>query len=381
MKKPNLFLYITLGFLLKVFSFIKGNRITKKVSIKGPAIVLSNHTSFYDFIYTTAALYPRRVSYLAAQKMFYESGTKFFLKLARAIPKSLMQADPVATLRAFRILKDNGIVSVFPEGQISPSGTTNPLSFSIAKFLKKASVDVYIVKHKNAYLVNPPWTKKTFKGRIETEKELIITKENIEKLSLDQIYQIVTEKLHFSTSSFNKEKKYVYKSNNIKGLENVIYQCPSCLHEGLESHKDRLVCPICKHELIYDSYGLLNQQELDVLFFNQAKGVQDEINQQKEFELSSKVILQSIDKDMLKTVGLGRLTLTKDAYIYEGSYKSEMKKLTFHVKNIQSLPSDIGRNIQIYEGYQIYQFEMNTPWLPTKFVHAGEYLYLNMNDY
>lgn len=349
--------------------------MTKKVSIKGPAIVLSNHTSFYDFIYTTAALYPRRVSYLAAQKMFYESGTKFFLKLARAIPKSLMQADPVATLRAFRILKDNGIVSVFPEGQISPSGTTNPLSFSIAKFLKKASVDVYIIKHKNAYLVNPPWTKKTFKGRIETEKELIITKEHIEKLSLEQIFQIVTERLYFSTSSFNKEKKYVYKPNDIKGLENVIYQCPSCLHEGLESYKDRLVCPICKHELIYDSYGLLNQKELDALFFDQAKRVQDEINQQKEFELSSKVILQSIDKGMLKTVGFGRLTLTEDFYVYEGSYKSEMKKLTFHVKNIQSLPSDIGRNIQIYEGYQIYQFEMSTPWLPTKFVHAGEYLF------
>ena len=349
--------------------------MTKKVSIKGPAIVLSNHTSFYDFIYTTAALYPRRVSYLAAQKMFYEPGTKFFLKLARAIPKSLMQADPVATLRAFRILKMNGIVSVFPEGQISPSGTTNPLSFSIAKFLKKASVDVYIVKHKNAYLVNPPWTKKTFKGRIETEKEFIISKEKIEKLSIDQIYQIVTEKLYFSTSSFNKEKMYVYKSNNIKGLENVIYQCPSCLYEGLDSQKDRLVCPSCKHELIYDAHGMLNRTELDVLFFNQAKRVKDEIDLDNPYELTSKVILQSIDHGMLKTVGFGRLTLTKDTYMYEGSCKDEMKKLIFDVKNIQSLPSDIGRNIQIYEGYQIYQFEMSTPWLPTKFVHAGEYLF------
>jgi len=375
MKKPNLFLFITLGFLLKVFSLLKGNRITKQLKIKGPAIVLSNHTSFYDFVYTTSALYPRRVSYLAAQKMFYESGTRFFLKLARAIPKSLMQADPVATLRAFRILKKKGIVSVFPEGQISPSGTMNPLSFSIAKFLKKASVDVYTVKHKNAYLVNPPWTKKTFKGRIETEKELIIKKENLDFLSLEDIYQIVTEKLYFSTSSYNKEKKYTYRFSDIKGLENVIYQCPSCLHEGLESHKDRLLCPACQHEIVYDQYGMLNEKELDLYFYEQAKRVENEINYNHNYELSSKVILQSIDKDMLKTVGFGRLTLNKETYTYEGSYKNELKKLTFQVKNIQSLPSDIGRNIQIYEGYQIYQFEMSTPWLPTKFVHAGEYLY------
>lgn len=138
MKRPNPLLYIPLGFLLKVFAIFKGQKITKKLKIKGPAIVLSNHTSFYDFVYTTAALYPRRVSYLAASKMFHEDATKVFLKMARAIPKSLMQADPVATLKAFRILKKKGIVSVFPEGQISPSGKTLKPAYSIAKFLKKS---------------------------------------------------------------------------------------------------------------------------------------------------------------------------------------------------------------------------------------------------
>src|SRR3989339_37007 len=118
MKKPNLFLYITLGFLVKIFSILKGQKIVEKTNIKGPAICLSNHTSFYDFIYTTAALYPKRVSYLAASKMFYEKSTRPFLKLARAIPKSLMQADPAATLKAFKLLKKKSILSIFPEGQI-----------------------------------------------------------------------------------------------------------------------------------------------------------------------------------------------------------------------------------------------------------------------
>ncbi len=70
MKKPNGCLFWPLGGLLKVYAFIKGQRIIKKDKIKGPAITLSNHTSFYDFIYTTTALYPKRMNYLAHTKCF-----------------------------------------------------------------------------------------------------------------------------------------------------------------------------------------------------------------------------------------------------------------------------------------------------------------------
>ncbi|MDO9629945.1 MAG: hypothetical protein Q7I99_08580 [Acholeplasmataceae bacterium] len=57
MKRPNIILNIVLGFLVKIFAYLKGQRIIKKCRIKGPAIILSNHTSFYDFIYTSAAMY------------------------------------------------------------------------------------------------------------------------------------------------------------------------------------------------------------------------------------------------------------------------------------------------------------------------------------
>lgn len=375
MKRPNPFLYIPLGFLLKVFAIFKGQKITKKLKIKGPAIVLSNHTSFYDFVYTTAALYPRRVSYLAASKMFLEDATKVFLKMARAIPKSLMQADPVATLKAFRILKKKGIVSVFPEGQISPSGKTLKPAYSIAKFLKKANVDIYIVKHLGAGLVNPPWSKKTFKGRIETEKFLLIQKEELSHLSTDDIYLKVCEALHFSPSEFIRKNAFTYRLNTISNLENVIYQCPKCLHEGLIAHKHHLLCPKCSYELHYDSHGLINDKGLDELFLDQENRVRQAVENDKHLFIQGKTKLMSFHDNKLQLVGEGILKLEPFSYTYEGTIHGDMKKLTFKVENTPTLPSDIGRNVQIYEGYQIYQFEMEIPWLPTKFVHIGEYLY------
>lgn len=374
MKRPNPFLYITLGFLLKIFSKFKGQKIIEKTRISGPAIILSNHTSFYDFIYTTSAIYPKRVTYLAASKMFYEDVTKPFLMLARAVPKSLMQADPVASLKAFRILKKNGIVSVFPEGQISPSGKTLKPSFSIAKFLKKASVDVFMVKHFGAGIVNPPWTKKTFKGHIETRVYQLITKEELSTLSVDDIYQKVYDHLQFLPSVYLKDTNHVFKQNRVDGLENVIYQCPQCLHEGLMAQDHQLICPKCHHEMTY-AHGLLDHQGIDVWFNQQESRLRENINQAIDFSLNAKVRLMSFRKNKLVTVGKGELCLQNQQYIYHGTIDDEQTTLTFEVKNTPTLPSDIGRNVQIYEGYQIYQFEMDIPWLPTKFVHAGEYLY------
>lgn len=375
MKKPNVFLHITLGFLIKLYAYFKGQRIAQACQINGPAIILSNHTSFYDFIYTSAAMYPKRVSYLAAKKMFYEPVTGFFLRLARAIPKHLMQADPVATLKAFRILKKNGIISIFPEGQISPSGRFLTPAYAIAKFLKKARVDVYIVKHSGAGLSNPPWSKNSFKGRIETIKALIITKTELEHMSTDDIYQSVYNNLFHSESAYNMLKKNTYNRQDISNLENVIYQCPSCLHEGLYAKYDQLICPKCNHTLTYDTFGLLNHEGIDTHFLRQEARVRHAIDQDLTYDIQGHAKLMSFRNKRLVCVGSGILSIKRFKYHYVGTVDSKAVTLTFDVHNIPSLPSDIGRNVQIYEGDDIYQFEMDTPWLPTKMVHVGEYLY------
>jgi ribosomal protein S19 len=375
MKRPNLFLYLVLGFFIKIYAISKGQRIILKERIQGPAVILSNHTSFYDFIYTTAAVYPKRVSYLAASKMFYEPVTGFLLRLARAIPKSLMQADPGATRKAFRVLKRKGILSIFPEGQISPTGTFMKPAFSIAKFLKKADVDVYIVKHKNVYLSNPPWSKHAFGGKIETEKRCIITSNELVSLSYDAIYRIVCEALAFSTSAYNQEKRYLYRKKPITNLENVIYQCPSCRHEGLKADRRHLSCPSCGYELVFDRYGLLDGRGIDELFLEQEKSVRKEIDNTPDYLLRAKTRLKSFRNQRLVDVGEGHLTLKRFEYAYQGTVDGEERTLRFKVRTTPTLPSDIGRNIQIYEGNQIYQFEMDVSWLPTKFVHAGEHMH------
>jgi hypothetical protein len=76
-------------------------------------------------------------------------------------------------------------------------------------------VDVYFIKHHNAYVVNPPWTKRSFKGRINTMIECL-KKEELKVMSLDVIYQTVIEYLYYDPYLYNETAKLKYKMNDIK---------------------------------------------------------------------------------------------------------------------------------------------------------------------
>ncbi|MDD5292845.1 MAG: 1-acyl-sn-glycerol-3-phosphate acyltransferase [Candidatus Izemoplasmatales bacterium] len=375
MKRPNAILNITLGFLVKIFAFFKGQRIKRTTEVKGPAIVLSNHTSFFDFIYTAAALYPCRVSYMAASKMFYDPVLGFFLRLVRAFPKCLFQADPVSTMNVFRILRQKGIVSIFPEGQISPIGVTQPISFSIAKLLKKAKVDVYIVKHSGAYSVNPPWTKKTFPGRITTEVALMLSKERLLEMSEPQIFDVIVERLCFNISEYNEVHQRSYRLNDISNLESVLYLCPRCGFDSLTSDTRALHCPKCGNIMPYDRFGKVGGIRLDQLYRAQEQLMKKTMEADPDFVLQSPVKLESYRGKRLVEVGSGILTLNLKGYLFEGTIDNEPASLTFDPKNVPTLPSDLGRNVQIYEGYVIYQFVMPDVTMPTKFVIASEILH------
>jgi predicted Zn-ribbon and HTH transcriptional regulator len=279
-------------------------------------------------------------------------------------------------------LKLDGIVSIFPEGQISSIGVTQELSFSIAKLLRKAKVDIYLVKHHNAYLVNPPWSKKTFKGRIETTMKLIISKNSLLTMTERDIYDLIVKELTFNVSEFNQTHLYKYKVNEITNLESVIYQCPSCGYEGITSNYNHLQCPKCKSIFVYDEFGKISGSRLDDLYYRQVNTMKEKIDSSENFCIESDVRLESYRNSKVEDVGEGHLTLTKTAYTFHGMIDGVNTTISFDPKNIPTLPSDLGRNVQIYEGYQIYQFVFKDVKMPTMFVIASEYIHkLRINAY
>ena len=80
----------------------------------GPHIIASNHIGILDGP-LLAALAPRPVHALTKKEMF-EGHTGLALRLVGQIPLSRHEVDPSAIKDCLRVLRDGGVVAVYPEG-------------------------------------------------------------------------------------------------------------------------------------------------------------------------------------------------------------------------------------------------------------------------
>ncbi len=380
MTKPKAILYYPVALFLKFFSFLKGHRITKKVKIKGPAITLSNHTSFYDFLYTMSALFPRRPNFIAAKKFFYEKPLGPILRRAHAIPKALLEPDLTATRMSLKTLKNNGILALFPEGQITLSGEFLTPAFSIAKLIKKAAVPLYVIKHYNAYLVNPPWNKVTYKGRINTEMSLLLAPEQIKALSEQDIYDKVYDALHHNPFVYNKEAKYTYKQAPLTDIDLILYECPACKGETLTYKHNDIYCTSCSYRRTRDAYWQFGDTNFYELYLSQEATMAHKIKTDPMYAISAYVTVEGFRDKQITTVGHGTFSINHEGYTFSGEIDGEPALRTFKIEHVASLPSDTGINVQIYENGELYQFVFSDPFLPVKFRMYSEIIYrLNIN--
>lgn len=109
------------------------------------------------------------------------------------------------------------------------------------------------------------------------------------------------------------------------------------------------------------------------------RSVLEEESNDPTFTLQSAVRVESIRGKDLVLVGAGVLALTSNNYNFSGLIDGKDISLDFDPKLIPSLPSDIGKNVQIYHHGQIYQFVMENPQLPAKFVLLSEIFYERAN--
>ena len=87
----------------------------------GAVIVVSNHLSNADPPILAAGLAQRRVRYMAKHTLFrFPMG--IIVRLYGAFPVRRFEADMAALLNAERILRDGGVLGMFPEGTRSRTG-------------------------------------------------------------------------------------------------------------------------------------------------------------------------------------------------------------------------------------------------------------------
>ncbi|MGD9910748.1 MAG: 1-acyl-sn-glycerol-3-phosphate acyltransferase [Candidatus Izemoplasmatales bacterium] len=340
-KKPPFVIYMVLAYLWKWMFKKKYNiHYDYKIDIKsykGPYIVISNHASRVDYLYTGIAFLPHRLNYVAGYNEFFRSHLAFVFRLLQVIPKKNFVPEITAIMNISRILKKGGRVIVFPEGMSSISGSNQPSAIGSGKLLKHFGVPVLMTHIEGGYLTNTKYCLDDRPGRVNVTVSELFSSNQLKSLTENEIQLRIDEAIHHDDYEWNKVQRIKFdgKGELAKNIHTLLYRCPKCNHEfEMVGEGNTIVCKHCGNKAkLNEYYDLLPMSANDVIpetpvkwFDWERKVAYQEIVNNPDYELKEEVKIGVLPKyeylKDLKTseiVGEGTLSISRKGLAFEGT--------------------------------------------------------------
>lgn len=353
--------------LLRVFAFIvKPKAITTYDrkgldEIDGPYLLLSNHGSAYDVYYLSTLAYPSKLSFILNRYYFKSKFCRRIFSRMGVIPKKLFYPDIETIKKTMKSIKNGYPVLMCPEGRLSIDGTNYEINEETGKLIKSLKVPVVIAKISGGYLISPKWRKKKIRGPVHTSVERIITKEELEQMTVEEINKTINENLAYNDFEFAQEKNAKYRGKNkAQGLENVLYYCPKCNKEyTIISEGNKLKCNECGFELeINDNYNFKENMY-------QIKNVPDwysiiekyeEVNINNRINMSCEVKVKKYNfNDYTVEEGTGICALNNDEFSFKGNIKQDVN-FSIPIKQLKALAFSVNEEFECYYNDELYYF-------------------------
>ncbi len=265
--KPKLYLKIveyvaTPFFVLFNKVHVKTDKAVKK--LKGPFLVLSTHQSFIDFPQIVKGLFPRNTMWVITVEEFARGD--WLMGGIGGIPKRKFTHDIVTAkhmLYALRKLKYP--VTIFPEARFELAGINEQLDGALGKFCKLANVPVVMCMMNGNFINSPQWSKHPYRRiRQEAHLSVLLTPEEMANMSVPEIQEKIEK-------AFVKDEYKWQVENNIHikckqradGLYRILYKCPVCGKEHMNSAGIHLWCEECGAKWEMDTLSRLNGVNTD----------------------------------------------------------------------------------------------------------------------
>lgn len=97
--------------------------------VRGGAIIISNHTSVFDYAVYLFVFFGRTLRVQMAEVLFRKKGLGLFLRALGGIYVDRSAHDMSAVLKSRDIVERGGVVGIFPEGRLPKPGEGRPLRF------------------------------------------------------------------------------------------------------------------------------------------------------------------------------------------------------------------------------------------------------------
>lgn len=231
----------------------------ERLSKNEPCLILMNHSSFIDLKVAARLLCTRPFHIICTLNGFV--GKPRLMRMIGCIPTRKFMTD-VTLVRdmvyATKTLKSS--ILMFPEASYSFDGTQTPLPDSLGKCLKVLKVPVVMIRTEGAFARDPLYNNLQLrKVRVSAEVEYLLSPEEIDAKSPQELNDILKEKFTFDYFRWQQENKVRIKEPfRADGLNRMLYKCPHCQTEGkMQGLGTTLSCRQCGKTYELTEYGYL----------------------------------------------------------------------------------------------------------------------------
>lgn len=334
---------IYLTWLIQVLSKIMlANKKYKveKINMEGiepPYMLLSNHMAFIDFELVSEGTYPRRVNNVVNIDGYYRRA--WLLEWIGAIATRKFTRDFHLVKSIKKVLERGDILCMYPEARYSPCGVTSYLPDSLGALIKMNKVPVVVAIHRGNYLHAPCWNfSKKRKVPLHTTMTKILTPEDIEKMTVGEINELLKKAFEYDEYKYQKENGIlITEPYRAEGLHKILYKCPHCKSEsGMRSEGAEIFCEDCGKRWTLREDGELSANEGETEFSHIPswfRWERDEVRREileGTYHFSDEVDVHSMPRTN-KFEPLGKATLAhdaKDGFVLEGFYRGEPYRIS-----------------------------------------------------
>lgn len=314
--------------------------------LEPPYLVFSNHNGDLDPALVGLS-FPQQMYFVASEHV-YRAGfaSKILRFVFEPIAKRKGTADAVTVMKSIRALREGKNVCIFPEGQKSFNGITGEINIATGKLVKASKASLVTYKLEGGYFTTPRWGKGIRKGKMHGSIVNIYNKEDLEKLSPEEITDLVKKDLYEDAYQKQSQNPIAYKGKNLaEGIEHALCLCPECKQiDTLFSKKNSVFCKNCNFSTSIDIYGYFgeNCKFKTVLQWDEfqqeelKKLIQEKSSEKSEFIFSDdEVTLKTVKAEhQEEIIGTGKFSMFNDKFIFNSVKDEKEISLEIPQKNI-----------------------------------------------
>ena len=348
---------------------------------KQPYLVFANHSDSMDPVYIIKTL-KRYVRFVMSDHVM-RSGLvgKIYnfldcpIVFEREKGTDVLFNDIVANIKA-------GVnVAMYPEGALTSVGETQFISKRNAALVKQCDCTFVTFRTKGGYFKKPRWVKNPRKGPIHGEVVHIYSREDIRKMTEEEIYQHIVEDLYVNAYDEQRKNPYEYICEDpAESAEIILYGCPKCQSIGkLKTKGDKIFCP-CSFEATVDNYGFWHSDDLPFDNIIEWDKFQKELlrNVIEEKKGTRELIFEDDHQIVAEVHGAESVPRSENAKLQLFADKllitTEKEVYTIPLADIQSIKTSAKMNILLVSKEHYFEIKSPVPRSATKYIVATRYL-------